>query len=358
MAKRLLLNVLLSVLGDYVEGLSENNLKLGVWSGEIHLSNLQINRTILQRLNLPVVIHHGSVKALNIKIPWASLESNPLKINIDGIYLQVGPLDLSQMEAEELTVRALEMKIFRLKEIDKAIERAAQSESNVEETLSYWQRLTATIVDNIEISLRNVHIRYEDSMTIPGNCFAFGITLDTFDVNTRDKDWKEGFIKKGNSKTGINKLAKIKNFGIYWNPKSRPLAQLPFASWVRAMQGCIYTEQMQMNIVDFSSRDVNSPMEYILLPTNSLIVKIVHFEHAPENTPRLDVLVEITHLQLTLDKLQFIQLTETLRLLSMLEKQQQLLSHRPKFRPNKDPRSWWFYAVKLVRKNEEMFSGI
>ena len=135
MAKRLLLNVLLSVLGDYVEGLSENNLKLGVWSGEIHLSNLQINRTILQRLNLPVVIHHGSVKALNIKIPWASLESNPLKINIDGIYLQVGPLDLSQMEAEELTVRALEMKIFRLKEIDKAIERAAQSESNVEETL-------------------------------------------------------------------------------------------------------------------------------------------------------------------------------------------------------------------------------
>ena len=66
--------------------------------------------------------------------------------------------------------------------------------------------------------------------------------------------------------------------------------------------------------------------------------------------------VEITHLQLTLDKLQFLQLSETTRLLNILDRQMQLLSHRPKFRPNKDPRSWWFYAVKLVTKNESLFS--
>lgn len=98
-------------------------------------------------------------------------------------------------------------------------------------------------------------------------------------------------------------------------------------------------------------------MEYILAPTNNLIVKLVHFEHAPEHTPRLDVVVEITHLLLTLDKLQFLQLSGTARLLNILDRQQQLLSQRPKFRPNKDPRSWWFYAVKLVRKNEELFSN-
>ena len=126
MAKRLLLNVLLSVLGDYIEGLSEDNLKLGVWSGEISLNNLQLNRSILQRLNLPVVIAHGSVQYLQVVIPWASLESNPVKIIIDGIYLQVGPLDLAVLDAEELTVRALAMKTFKLQEIDKAIERAGK----------------------------------------------------------------------------------------------------------------------------------------------------------------------------------------------------------------------------------------
>ena len=193
-------------------------------------------------------------------------------------------------------------------------------------------------------------------MTIPGDCFGFGITLDSFDVNTRDKNWNESFIKKGSSREGINKLAKIKNFGVYWNPRCRSLASLHFHAWVEAMQRAIYTESMQCNIGTFANSLNQSPVEYILLPTNCLVVKIVHFEHAPENVPRLDVVVEITHLQLTLDKLQFLQLTETLRLLSMLEKQQQLLAHRPKFRPNKDPRSWWIYAVKLVCKNEEMFS--
>lgn len=73
-----------------------------------------------------MVIDHGSVKSLQVVIPWASLESNPLKIIIDGIYLQVGPLDLSVLNAEELTVRALAMKTFKLQEIDKAIECAGK----------------------------------------------------------------------------------------------------------------------------------------------------------------------------------------------------------------------------------------
>ena len=199
MAKRLLLNVLLSVLGDYIEGLSEDNLKLGVWSGEISLNNLQLNRTILQRLNLPVVIAHGSVKSLHVVIPWATLESNPVKIRIDGVLLQIGPLDLSILDAEDLTVRALAVKQFKLQEIDKVFERAAEARATAGkdgQSSTYWQRLTAKIVDNIEITLTNLHVRYEDSMTIPGRCFSFGVSLDTFSLTTRNKDWKESFVAR------------------------------------------------------------------------------------------------------------------------------------------------------------------
>jgi vacuolar protein sorting-associated protein 13A/C len=202
MAKRLLLNVLLSVLGDYIEGLSEDNLKLGVWSGEISLNNLHLNRTILQRLNLPVVIAHGSVKSLHVQIPWATLESNPLKIRIDGVFLQIGPLNLSKLDAEELTVRALAVKQLKLQEIDRIYERVAAEAHAASgqdgKNSSYWQRLTTKIVDNIEITLTNLHVRYEDSMTIPGRCFSFGVTLDTFSLTTRDKDWRESFVSRVN----------------------------------------------------------------------------------------------------------------------------------------------------------------
>lgn len=97
-------------------------------------------------------------------------------------------------------------------------------------------------------------------------------------------------------------------------------------------------------------------IEYILAPSNNLVVKIVQHEIATDCVPLLDVTVEITHLQLTLDKLQFLQLMESLSMISELDRQQQLLSCRPRKRPKEDPRSWWLYAVKLVRKKEELFS--
>ena len=51
MAKRLLLNILVDVLDDYVEGLSIENLKLGVLSGKIELNNLLLKRTALDNAN-------------------------------------------------------------------------------------------------------------------------------------------------------------------------------------------------------------------------------------------------------------------------------------------------------------------
>lgn len=70
MAKQLLLNILGDVLGNYVDGLSVENLKLGVWSGKIELHNLQLKRTALDGLNLPISVSHGSLKNLIVRIPW------------------------------------------------------------------------------------------------------------------------------------------------------------------------------------------------------------------------------------------------------------------------------------------------
>ena len=90
MAKRLLLNVLVDVLGNYVEGLNPENLKLGIWDGKIELSDLKLKRTALDGLNLPISVSHGSLKRLEVSIPWASLESKPVIVVMDGVYLQAG----------------------------------------------------------------------------------------------------------------------------------------------------------------------------------------------------------------------------------------------------------------------------
>ena len=127
MAKRLLLNVLLAILGDYIEDLAADNLKLGVWSGEIVLNDLGINRKILQKLGIPVKVVHGLIKRLSVTIPWASLDSNSVKITADGVYLHVSPLDLSVLNAKDLSGRSLTMKRHKLEQADKLFDSSTET---------------------------------------------------------------------------------------------------------------------------------------------------------------------------------------------------------------------------------------
>jgi vacuolar protein sorting-associated protein 13A/C len=151
MAQKLLLNILVQVLGEFVEGLNEDNLKLGVWSGKIVLKNLLLNRASIQKLNLPVSVLNGSVKCIEVSIPWTSLESQPVKVDISGVYLHVGPLDMSSLSPAELSERVANNKRYKIQQAERALDLALQfsgADANDKNAgnQSYFQRLTAKIV--------------------------------------------------------------------------------------------------------------------------------------------------------------------------------------------------------------------
>jgi N-terminal region of Chorein or VPS13 len=53
MAKRLLLDILVKVLGEYIELDADNfNLDMAVWSGHIALKNLKVSSCMANRLKL------------------------------------------------------------------------------------------------------------------------------------------------------------------------------------------------------------------------------------------------------------------------------------------------------------------
>ena len=54
---------------------------------------------------------------------------------------------------------------------------------------SFMEKITKRIIDNIQINIKNIHIRFEDIKD-----FSFGITLDELQIFTTNKDWKKEFI--------------------------------------------------------------------------------------------------------------------------------------------------------------------
>lgn len=415
MAKSLLLNALVRVLGDYVNGLTEENLKVGVWSGKIVLNSLELNHNILYRLNLPVDVFQGTAKTLEVIIPWGSLESCPIKVNIDGVFIQIGPLDISSFKPDDVRRRLSANKQYKLSRNDKLIDLFVQAQTRAAGTspsnsTSYLQRLMGKIIDNIEISLSSIHVRYEDSLTIRGKTFAAGITLDTFCVVSTNNQWKETFVARDahNEFEPIHKRANLNNVGMYWCTDCAPLAKLPPNEWKDAMQSMTYrdrdatpnphvttTEPSSLHHdkgklpstsatlpsasavlssvttadIPAASTEFNADsLQYILYPINTLTVKFTHNEKTLDlKVPRVNLVIDSSTLDFSLDQYQHQQLALVLRSHKTLEKQQSLYSLRPvgmrPIRKGHCARMWWKYAYDMIsgklrnKSNVEMLYG-
>ena len=48
---------------------------------------------------------------------------------------------------------------------------------------SFLERLLGNVLKNFEVSITNIHIRYEDSVSKPGTTFAAGLTLKEFTIH-------------------------------------------------------------------------------------------------------------------------------------------------------------------------------
>ena len=234
MAKSLLLNILVDILGNYVEDLTKDNLKLAVWSGTIELYNLKLKSSALDKLNLPVKVLRGSLKKLQLKIPWTNLESKPVSVIMDGMFLETGPVDLSEISTADAKRMVAKSRQKKMEKAERAIMAIIHNKSyKRKKKASYMKNLTAKIMDNLEISITNLHIRYEDQDSIPGTIISCGITIESISLQTTDENWNPAyFTRDGGDKTSaesdltaqqkkkltaIHKLGTLKNFAIYWN---------------------------------------------------------------------------------------------------------------------------------------------
>lgn len=118
------------------------------------LQNLELNRTSIQKLNLPVSVANGCVKRVEISIPWTSLESQPVKVDMSGIFLQVGPVVVTNLDPMEVSARALENKRHKLE----ALENLALPDDDEKSgsSRSYVQRLTAKIIGKLSGKVQNL----------------------------------------------------------------------------------------------------------------------------------------------------------------------------------------------------------
>lgn len=119
MFEGMICDVLVSVLGQYVEGINRETISVGVWSGTLELRNLKLRSEAASLLFMtifakdsPLVINSGVVDAIHVDVPWSQLRSSPVKISLVGLSANVEIVD--DADAFTMQERSRRVKQVRL----------------------------------------------------------------------------------------------------------------------------------------------------------------------------------------------------------------------------------------------------
>jgi len=58
----LLEKILGRILGEYIEGITKDQMKVGIWSGKVDIRNLKIKPSVINQLNIPFSLNFGMIE--------------------------------------------------------------------------------------------------------------------------------------------------------------------------------------------------------------------------------------------------------------------------------------------------------
>ena len=192
------------------------------------------------------------------------------------------------------------------------------------------------IVDNLQISIQNIHIRYEDSSSNPSHPFAMGFTLSEFSMVSTDGKWQPTFLT-GDLET-IHKLITLGSMGIYWNPLADSLLGKSAKDMAEECHNLI------------AKKDHMPPdLRYILKPVSG--TSRVHLNKTNlKEKPKIDSVVFFEEISFTLNHDQY---TDSLMIFDNIhhyQLRQPNLAIRPKASVKEAPGDWFKYGQNVILK--------
>ncbi|XP_070615164.1 intermembrane lipid transfer protein VPS13D isoform X2 [Erythrolamprus reginae] len=314
--------VLNTYLGKYVSNLNTDQLSVALLKGAVELENLPLKKDALKEL-LPFEVKAGFVGKITLQIPFYRPHIDPWVISVSKLYLIGSP------EKEEEFVEAQERLLEE--ENKKALLLALEEKWKKEREQvgeSYWYSVTASvvtrIVENIELNIQDVHLRFEDGVSNPSQPFAFGICIKNVSMQNATDEPVEELMKK--------KQLDISDFSIYWDSHCTLWGDLLPAELQEAMDNSM------------ERRDHN----YIVEPvcTSALLKRNCSKEPLrSRNMPRLEFDIQLETIPLKLSQMQYRQIMDFLKELDRKERQLKFRKWRPKVTVTGNCREWWLFAL-------------
>jgi len=329
-----------------------------VWhtAGDVVLNNLKLKTDALKQFNLPVTVSAGFLGSLRLKVPWASLGKEPVIVELDRIFLLAVPDSFSEDDSSDFAERERRAKHEAVDRGEKGwlelmASKTKQGSSDGDEAdgkQTYVKAYIETILGNLQVSISNIHIRYED-FTTSSNPFRAGITLDHITAFTVDDAGERTFVASG-ALDRLLKIAQMSRLAVYFDTdvsddqESEKLRKLPTEAWDEFFMPGIREDGAVEGRRQFVVPPLNCELKYKRLGAREMKNVDDHAEAKQAFQFKLDTVRA---------QLSEIQVRDLRRLLDFIAAEQVRTPNRdlrPRQSPVRNPRGWWQYAVAAVKR--------
>ncbi|KAI6377701.1 hypothetical protein MCOR25_002425 [Pyricularia grisea] len=336
-------------LGMYVQNFDPAQLKVGIWSGDVNLKNLQLRREALDQLKLPLNVVEGHLGNLTLVIPWSNLRGAPVKVYIEDVFLLASPKEEAEYNEEEEERRRQRIKMDKLDSAELLKERSQEGLSQEEQkrSQSFMESFATKIVDNLQVTVKNIHVRYEDSISAPGHPFALGVTLKEFSAVSTDGEWQPAFISDSTGTT--HKLATLGALAVYWNTDATLLGTGREATTPGEEAPTHQEIADKFRALIPEDDEKNQPHHQFILKPVSGQAKIELDKSGKTTVPKFKANLLFDEIGLVLDDDQYRDGLMMVDLFHYFIRHQEYKKYQPKgVTPKEDPRAWFKFAGDAV----------
>ncbi|OHT11685.1 hypothetical protein TRFO_03923 [Tritrichomonas foetus] len=195
-------------LKEYLLPVEPEQMKLKVFKGKFKLMNLEILPTALAFHHIPFIVRKGTIRLVKAIFPWKNLKDESCQVYVEDIFLVL------QFNSEIIIKSDLQA---NQNGIHLSQEANAPSTDEKKNTL---QGLFESVIDNLKVSIKNIHIRIEFPSEPSPICI--GLILPEITILTVDEDNKP--IEKIVHPHFVRKQLLIKDFSIYFDTLSEQIS--------------------------------------------------------------------------------------------------------------------------------------
>ncbi|KAM4737865.1 intermembrane lipid transfer protein VPS13D isoform 3-T3 [Anableps anableps] len=316
--------VLNTYLGKYVSNLNTDQLSIALLKGAVELENLPLRKDALREFDLPFEVKAGFIGKITLQIPFYRPYSDPWVISMSQLNLIIGPAQLQEFDGDKENEEVRERKKYLLKALEDKFRSECEQRGE-----SYWYSVTASvvtrIVENIELKIQNVHLRFEDDFSIPEKPFSFGVCINSVSAQNPSKESVQKPFRQ--------KQLEIEDFSVYWDTECEMLGKLPASQIQDAMTQCMQSRQHQ----------------YIFEPVRASVLLRRNTSREPlrsRHNPRIEGQVQLEPMSLRLSQVQYQQIMAFLKEVDRRERGMLYRTWRPKVPISGNGRTWWMFAIQ------------